>query len=113
MQLSNVSICHMSVEMEHKQFFHFMSMKLTLSCIKEHNVDLKAFGASPQINDRYSVVYFSNLRVGVPSFHCCFRLHGSQDCSFGQLDGLWRLLGASGYSCVCGRLGLGPAVSVR
>lgn len=44
MQLSNVIICRMSVEMEHKQFFHFMSMKLTLSYIKEHNVNLKVFG---------------------------------------------------------------------
>lgn len=81
MQLSNVIICHMSVEVEHKQIFHFMPMKLTLSYIKEHNVDLKVFGASAQMNDGYSVVYFSNLRVGVPSFHCCFRLHGSQGCS--------------------------------
>lgn len=75
----------MCVEVEHKQIFHFMPLKLTLSYIKEYNVDLKVFGASPKMNAGYSIVYFSNLRVGIPSFHCCFRLCGSQGSSLASL----------------------------
>lgn len=70
--LSCLDLSWLSMEVELKLIlFHFMPRKLALCCTKEYNVDLIVLGASVQMNTGYSIVDFSNLKVGVSCFHCC------------------------------------------
>lgn len=104
----------MSVEVEHKQIFHFMPLKLTLSYIKEYNVDLKVFGASPQNECWIFNSILQQLKSRNFFFSLLFSTPWQPGLQLGQFDGLWHLPGAPVTLVSVVDLDSGqPSVSVR